>query len=92
MGVCYGPTPAEKANLDKRIAAAAPAVAETLEQIDRMLESVNSKKSAEMVKAYVDQRFTELGLRNTTECRNIMARVVQESAIRRRQYAKRLAN
>jgi hypothetical protein len=87
-----GPTPAEKANLDKRIAAAAPAVAETLEQIDRMLESVNSKKSAEMVKAYVDQRFTELGLRNTTECRNIMARVVQESAIRRRQYAKRLAN
>jgi hypothetical protein len=86
-----GPTPAEKANLDKRIAAAAPAVAETLEQIDRMLESVNSKKSAEMVKAYVDQRFTELGLRNTTECRNIMARVVQESAIRRRQYAKSLA-
>ena len=86
-----GPTPAEKANLDKRIAAAAPAVAETLEQIDRMLESVNSKKSAEMVKAYVDQRFTELGLRNTTECRNLMARVVQESAIRRRQHAKSLA-
>lgn len=82
-----GPTPAEKANLDKRIAA----VAEALTQVERMLESVNSKKSAEMVKAYVDQRFTELGLRNTTECRNIMARVVQESAIRRRQYAKSLA-
>jgi hypothetical protein len=89
-----GPTPAEKANLDKRIAAAsaaAPAVAETIAQIDRMLESVNSKKSAEMVKAYVDQKFTELGLRNTTECRNIMAHVVQESAIRRRQYAQSLA-
>jgi hypothetical protein len=86
-----GPTPAEKANLDKRIAAAAPAVAEALAQVERMLESVNSKKSAEMVKAYVDQRFTELGLRNTTECRSIMARVVQESAIRRRQYAKSLA-
>jgi hypothetical protein len=87
-----GPTPAEKANLDKRIAAAAPAVAEALAQVERMLESVNSKKSAEMVKAYVDQRFTELGLRNTTECRSIMARVVQESAIRRRQHAKSLAN
>ena len=86
-----GPTPAEKAALDKRIAAAAPAVAETLAQVDRMLESVNNKKSAEMVKAYVDQRFTELGLRNTTECRNLMARVVQESAIRRRQHAKSLA-
>lgn len=86
-----GPTPAEKANLDKRIAAAAPAVAEALAQVERMLESVNSKKSAEMVKAYVDQRFTELGLRNTTECRSIMARVVQESAIRRRQHAKSLA-
>jgi hypothetical protein len=86
-----GPTPAEKANLDKRIAAAAPAVAEALAQVERMLESVNSKKSAEIVKAYVDQRFTELGLRNTTECRNIMARVVQESAIRRRQHAKSLA-
>jgi hypothetical protein len=82
-----GPTPAEKANLDKRIAA----VAEALTQVERMLESVNSKKSAEMVKAYVDQKFTELGLRNTTECRNIMARVVQESAIRRRQHAKSLA-
>jgi hypothetical protein len=89
-----GPTPDEKANLDKRIAAAAaaPAVAETLAQVERMLESVNSKKSAEMVKAYVDQKFTELGLRNTTECRNLMARVVQESAIRRRQHAKSLAN
>jgi len=86
-----GPTPAEKANLDKRIAAAAPAVAEALAQVERMLESVNSKKSAEMVKAYVDQRFTELGLRNTTECRNIMARVVQESAVRRRAYAQRMA-
>jgi hypothetical protein len=86
-----GPTPAEKANLDKRIAAAAPAVAETLAQIDRMLESVNSKKSAEIIKAYADQRFTELGLRNTTECRNIMAHVVHESAVRRRAYAQRLA-
>jgi hypothetical protein len=91
-----GPTPAEKAALDKRIAAAAaaaaPAVAETLAQVERMLESVNSKKSADMIRAYVDQRFTELGLRNTNECRNLMAHVVQESAIRRRQYAKSLAN
>lgn len=90
-----GPTPAEKAKLDKRIAAAAaaaPAVAETLAQVERMLESVNSKKSADMIRAYVDQRFTELGLRNTNECRNLMAHIVQESAIRRRQYAKSLAN
>lgn len=69
----------------------APAVAETIAQVERMLESVNSKKSAEMVRAYVDQRFTELGLRNTAECRNLMAHVVQESAVRRRQYAKSLA-
>ena len=70
----------------------APAVAETIAKVERMLESVTSKKSADMIRAYVDQRFTELGLRNTTECRNIMARVVQESAIRRRQHAKSLAN
>ena len=86
-----GPTPAEKAALEKRIAATAPAVAEALAQVERMLESVNSKKSADMIRSYVDQRFTELGLRNTTECRNLMARVVQESAIRRRQHAKSLA-
>ena len=89
-----GPTPAEKAALDKRIAAAAaaaPAVAETLAQVERMLESVNSKKSADMIRAYVDQKFTELGLRNTNECRNLMARVVQESAVRRRAYAQRMA-
>jgi hypothetical protein len=89
-----GPTPAEKANLDKRIAAAAaaaPAVAETMRQIDRMLESVTSKKSAEIIKAYADQRFTDLGLRNTTECKQIMAHVVHESAVRRRAYAQRMA-
>jgi hypothetical protein len=78
----------------KRIAAPAlpESVAETIAQVERMLESVNSKKSAEMVRAYVDQKFTELGLRNTTECRTLMAHVVQESAIRRRQHAKSLAN
>jgi len=86
-----GPTPAEKANLEKRLAAAAPAVAETMRQIDRMLESVTSKKSAEIIKAYADQQFTELGLRNTTECKQIMAHVVHESAVRRRAYAQRLA-
>mgnify|MGYP002654290080 CR=1 FL=1 len=86
-----GPTPAEKANLEKRLAAAAPAVAETMRQIDRMLESVTSKKSAEIIKAYADQRFTELGLRNTTECKQIMAHVVHESAVRRRAYAQRMA-
>jgi hypothetical protein len=69
----------------------APAVAETLRQIDRMLESVNSKKSAEIVKAYADQQFTKLGLHNTTECKQIMAHVVHESAVRRRAYAQRMA-
>jgi hypothetical protein len=86
-----GPTPAEKANLAKRIAASAPAVAETMKQIDRMLESVTSKKSAEIVKAYADQQFTKLGLHNTTECKQIMAHVVHESAVRRRAYAQRMA-
>jgi len=86
-----GPTPAEKANLAKRIAASAPAVAETMKQIDRMLESVTSKKSAEIIKAYADQQFTKLGLHNTTECKQIMAHVVHESAVRRRAYAQRMA-
>jgi hypothetical protein len=69
----------------------APAVAETLRQIDRMLESVNSKKSAEIVRAYADQQFEKLGLHNTTECKQIMAHVVHESAVRRRAYAQRMA-
>jgi len=69
----------------------APAVAETLRQIDRMLESVNSKKSAEIVRAYADQQFAKLGLHNTTECKQIMAHVVHESAVRRRAYAQRMA-
>jgi hypothetical protein len=69
----------------------APAVAETIARVERMLESVTSKKSAEMIKAYVDQKFTELGLRNTTECQNLMAHVVHESAVRRRAYAQRMA-
>jgi hypothetical protein len=66
-------------------------VAETLRQIDRMLESVTSKKSAEIVKAYADQQFTKLGLHNTTECKQIMTHVVHESAVRRRAYAQRMA-
>jgi LysM repeat protein len=86
-----GPTPAEKANLAKRIAASAPAVAETLKQIDRMLESVTNKKSAEIIKTYADQQFAKLGLSNTTECKQIMAHVVHESAVRRRAYAQRMA-
>jgi LysM repeat protein len=83
-------TPAEYV---KKIGAPAlpESVAETLRQIDRMLESVTSKKSAEMIKAYADQRFTDLGLRNTTECKQIMAHVVHESAVRRRAYAQRMA-
>jgi hypothetical protein len=83
-------TPAEYI---KKIGAPAlpESVAETLRQIDRMLESVTSKKSAEIIKAYADQRFTELGLRNTTECKQIMAHVVHESAVRRRAYAQRMA-
>jgi hypothetical protein len=66
-------------------------VAETLRQIDRMLESVTSKKSAEIVRAYADQQFAKLGLHNTTECKQIMAHVVHESAVRRRAYAQRMA-
>jgi len=69
----------------------APAVAETLRQIDRMLESVTSKKSAEIVNAYADQQVAKLGLRNTAECKKIMAHVVHESAVRRRAYAQRMA-
>lgn len=73
-------------------APSAPDLAETLQQIDRMLESVTSKKSAEIIKAYADQRLTELGLQNTPECKKIMAHVVYESAVRRRAYAQRTAN
>lgn len=83
-------TPAEYI---KKIGAPAlpESVAETLKQIDRMLESVNSKRSAEIVKAYADQQFTKLGLRNTNECKQIMAHVVHESAVRRRAYDQRMA-
>jgi hypothetical protein len=66
-------------------------VAETLRQIDRMLESVTNKKSAEIIKTYADQQFAKLGLSNTTECKQIMAHVVHESAVRRRAYAQRMA-
>jgi len=89
-----GPTAAEKAALDKRIAAAAQAqpVAETVKQVKRMMETVTTKADVQRVKDYIDYHMgTNLTESAKLKRNQLISEVTQLAATRRREIARRLA-
>jgi LysM repeat protein len=89
-----GPTAAEKAALDKRIAAAAQAqpVAETVRQVNRMMETVTTKADVQRIKDYIDYHMgTNLTESAQLKRNRLLSEVTQLAATRRREIARRLA-
>jgi phenylpyruvate tautomerase PptA (4-oxalocrotonate tautomerase family) len=86
-----GPTAAEKAALDKRIAAAAAAqpVTETIRQVMKMLEAVRTKQDAQFIKDYINTQFGSNLTETAKAQRNkLIEHVTKVTAVRRRQFAK----
>ena len=89
-----GPTPAEKAALDKRIAAATKAqpVAETVKQVKRMMETVTTKADVQRIKNYIDYHLgTNLTEGARAKRSALLSEVTQLAAIRRRAIARQIA-
>lgn len=89
-----GPTAAEKAALDKRIAAAAKAqpVAETVKQVKRMMETVTTKADVQRIKDYIDHYMgTNLTESAQLKRNRLLSEVTQLAAVRRREIARRMA-
>jgi LysM repeat protein len=89
-----GATAAERAALEKKIAAAAAAqpVAETVKRVNKMLESVKTTKDVDQIKKYIDQQFVAVGLTESAlaQRKKLMDHVTRVSSIRRRMYASQL--
>lgn len=88
-----GPTPAEKAALDKRIAAASAAqpVAETVKQVKRMMETVTSRADVQRIKDYIDYHMGSNLTESAQLKRNaLLSEVTQLAATRRREIASRM--
>lgn len=89
-----GATAAEKAALDKRIAAAAAAqpVAETVKQVKRMMETVTTKADVQRIKDYIDYHMgTNLTESARIKRNALLSEVTQLAATRRREIARRMA-
>lgn len=88
-----GATAAEKAALDKRIAAAAQAqpVAETVKQVKRMMETVTSRADVQRIKDYIDYHMGSNLTESAQLKRNrLLSEVTQLAATRRREIASRI--
>lgn len=68
------------------------AVAETVKQVKKMLESVQTKDDIVRIKKYIDRQFAHHGLLSETAMAqrdHLIERVTQIGAVKRRQYARR---
>jgi len=87
-----GETPAERAADEKKVADAAKlAVAETVQQVKHMLESVTTRDDIDKIKKYIDRQFTKHGLINEVafaQRNHLIERVVYIGAQRRREHAR----
>jgi hypothetical protein len=87
-----GVTPAERAADEKKVADAAKlAVAETVQQVKHMLESVTTRDDIDKIKKYIDRQFTKHGLINEVafaQRNHLIERVVYIGAQRRREHAR----
>lgn len=83
------PTQAEKDAYVRSIGA--PALAETVQQVKHMLESVTSRDDIDKIKKYIDRQFTKHGLISElafAQRNHLIERVVYIGAQRRREHAR----
>jgi LysM repeat protein len=89
-----GPTPDEQAKLQARLAAAAKAqpVAETIKQVKKMLETVQTKDDVAFIKKYISRQFSgQLSESANAQRSRLLSEVTRIGAQRRRQYSQQLA-
>jgi hypothetical protein len=89
-----GPTPNEQAKLQARLAAAAKAqpVAETIKQVKKMLETVQTKDDVAFIKKYISRQFSgQLSESANAQRSHLLSEVTRIGAQRRRQYSQQLA-
>ena len=89
-----GPTPDEMAKYQQRLAAAAKAqpVAETIAQVKKMLETVQTKDDVAFIKKYINQQFTgQLSESSDVQRSRLLNEVTRIGALRRRQHSQQLA-
>ena len=89
-----GPTPDEQAKLQARIAAAAKAqpVAETIKQVKKMLETVQTKDDVAFIKKYINRQFSgQLSESADAQRSHLLNEVTRIGALRRRTHSQQLA-
>lgn len=70
-------------------------VSETIKQVKKMLETVQTRDDVNFIKKYINHEFDRLGMVNqlaTVQRNHLIERVTQVGAQRRRDHAKQLAN
>jgi hypothetical protein len=89
-----GPTKAEIDNYNKKLAAAAAAqpVAETIAQVKKMLETVQTKDDVAFIKKYINRQFSgQLSESADAQRSRLLNEVTRIGALRRRQHSQQLA-
>ena len=89
-----GATPDEQAKLQARIAAAAKAqpVAETIKQVKKMLETVQTRDDVAFIKKYINRQFSgQLSESADAQRSRLLNEVTRIGALRRRNHSQQLA-
>lgn len=89
-----GPTPDEQAKLQARLAAAAKAqpVAETIKQVKKMLETVQTRDDVAFIKKYINRQFSgQLSESADAQRSRLLNEVTRIGALRRRTHSQQLA-
>ena len=89
-----GATPDEQAKLQARIAAAAKAqpVAETIKQVKKMLETVQTRDDVAFIKKYINRQFSgQLSESADAQRSRLLNEVTRIGALRRRKHSQQLA-
>lgn len=89
-----GPTPDEQAKLQARIAAAAKAqpVAETIKQVKKMLETVQTRDDVAFIKKYIDRQSPgKLSESADAQRSRLLSEVTRIGALRRRKHSQQMA-
>lgn len=89
-----GPTPDEMAKYQARLAAAAKAqpVAETIKQVKKMLETVQTRDDVAFIKKYIDRQFSgELSESANAQRSRLLSEVTRIGALRRREHSQQMA-
>ena len=89
-----GATPDEQAKLQARIAAAAKAqpVAETIKQVKKMLETVQTRDDVAFIKKYINRQFSgQLSESADAQRSRLLNEVTRIGALRRRTHSQQLA-